>query len=100
MEYKVTARLRSGQAGPLLEALETGRLAQGEVYEEEMPGALREARLVEGRVLWTETCYCPTPLEAERSVLEVFFEDIQTEPLKGEPAAEGVPFLDYLRSAD
>ncbi len=100
MRYRVTARLRSGRTGALLEALETGRLARGEVYEEEMQRALREARVVEGLVTWTETCYCPTPLEAERSVLDVFFEDIRAEPLEGEePAAEGVALLEHLGSA-
>ena len=40
MEYLVTANLRAEQAGALLEALETGRLAAGEVYEDEMQRAL------------------------------------------------------------
>lgn len=99
MEYLVKARLRTGQAQALLEALEAGSLAEGEVYEEEMQRALREAWVEGGLVLWTETCYCPTPLKAERSVLDVYFEDIQTEPLSEEPSGEGTPFIEHLRSA-
>jgi hypothetical protein len=56
--------------------------------------------VVGGLVQWVETCFCPTPLEAERSVLDVFFEDIQTEPLSEKPPEEGVAFLDYLQSAE
>lgn len=94
----MTAKLRAEKAGELLEALEAGSLAAGEVYEEEMQRALREARVVGEEVRWQETCYCPTPLEAERSVLDVYFDQIETKPLEEEPSAEGVPLLDKLRS--
>ena len=43
MEYSVAAKIRPGMAGDLREALESGRLAEGEVYEAEMQRALREA---------------------------------------------------------
>lgn len=99
MVYAVSARLRAGKARELLEALETGRLAAGEVYEEEMQRALNEALVEKGVVRWVETCYCPTPLEAERSVLESYFEEIWTEQLEGEPRQEGQPLPDYLRAA-
>lgn len=99
MEYVVSARLKAGKALELLEALETGRLASGEVYEEEMQRALNEALVEEGVVRWVETCYCPTPLEAERLVLDNYFEDIRTEPLEGEPRQEGQLLPDYLRTA-
>jgi hypothetical protein len=98
LEYLVKAKLRVDKARELIEALESCELASGEVYEEEVQRALLEARVESGIVTWTETCYCPTPLEAERSVLEVYFEDIKTEPLAGEPSLEGVPFLEHLRS--
>ena len=99
MEYHVTAKIRSGQAGALREALESGRLAEGEVYEAEVQRALREA-VVEGEVVsWSETCYCSTPLKAERSVLELYFDQIEVEPLVGEAPSGGVPLPEHLRSA-
>ncbi|MFQ6671665.1 MAG: hypothetical protein ACE5KY_00040 [Candidatus Tectimicrobiota bacterium] len=99
MKYLVTAKLRPGQAGPLREALETGGLAVGEVYEAEMQRALAEAVVDGVEVRWIETCYCTPPLKAERSVLEVYFAEIETEPLVGEPPMDGVPLPDHLRSA-
>ena len=99
MEYLVTANLRAEQAGALLEALETGRLAAGEVYENEMQRALGDA-LVEGEAVhWIENCYCSTPLKEERSILDVYFKEIETEPLVGEPPGSGVPLTEHLRSA-
>jgi hypothetical protein len=99
MEYLVTARLRPGQAGALREALESGRLAEGEVYEDEIQRALAEA-VVEGDVVrWSETCYCSPPLKAERSVLDIYFEQIDVEPLAGKPPRGGVPLPEHLRSA-
>lgn len=99
MEYRVTARIRTGRAEALREALESGRLAEGEVYETEMQRALREA-VVEGEVVrWSETCYCSPPLKAERSVLELYFEQIEVEPLDGEPPGRGAPLPEHLRSA-
>ncbi len=99
MEYSVAAKIRSGMAGDLREAFESGRLAEGEVYEAEMQRALREA-VVEGEVVrWTETCYCSPPLKAERSVLELYFDQIEVEPLVGEPPSGGVPLPEHLRSA-
>jgi hypothetical protein len=100
MEYSVAAKIRPGMAGDLREALESGRLAEGEVYEAEMQRALREAVVEGGEVVrWTETCYCSPPLKAERSVLELYFDQIEVEPLVGEPPSGGVSLPEHLRSA-
>ena len=56
--------------------------------------------VVEGEVVrWTETCYCSPPLKAERPVLELYFDQIEVEPLVGEPPSSGVPLPEHLRSA-
>lgn len=100
MEYSVAAKIRPGMAGDLREALESGRLAEGEVYEAEMQRALREAVVEGGEVVrWTETCYCSPPLKAERSVLELYFDQIEVEPLVGEPPGRGVLLTEHIRSA-
>lgn len=33
----------------------------------------RARELADGRVKWVETCFCPTPLQEERSYWEAFF---------------------------
>lgn len=75
MRYLVQAQVKSGRANRLLEAIETEKLGLGSVAEGEYLRDMREARIAEdGTVRWVEVCYCPTPLQEERSYWEEYFD--------------------------
>ena len=80
MRYLVRARLKPGRETPLLDAIENGTLGRGSVAEGEYLRNMSEARrLASEEVRWVEVCYCPTPLEEERSYWEEFFELLQVQ---------------------
>jgi hypothetical protein len=46
-------------------------------------------------VRWTETCYCPTPLEHERAtVLDRYFTRIETRVIDKPETFDGMPLVD------
>ena len=59
-------RVLEGKEKTLREAIETGALGKGEVFEKEMQGAMQEARVSDGLITFYEICYCPSPLLQER----------------------------------
>jgi len=63
-----------------------------------MADTFRRAAVTEsGDVCWSETCYFQTPLAHERAtVLDRFFDNLTTEPIKTYQRYEGRPFLEYL----
>jgi hypothetical protein len=74
MRYLVQARVKPDRESSLLRAIESESLGQGSVAEGEYLRNMREARAGEdGTVRWVEVCYCPTPLEEERSYWEEYF---------------------------
>jgi len=75
MRYLVTARLKTGLAEPLSEAIENGTLGAGSIAGDEYSRNMEAAReLDDGRVQWVEVCYCDTPLAEERPYWEEYFE--------------------------
>ena len=75
MRYLVRARVRPGRKQPLLKAIEDETLGKGSVAEGEYLRNMKEARLcTDGTARWVEVCYCPTPLQEERSYWEQYFE--------------------------
>ena len=75
MRYLVSARLKPGQAVPLMKAIEKGYLGAGSVAGGEYLRNMMEARkLSDGTVFWIEVCFCPTPLQEERPYWEKHFE--------------------------
>ena len=54
----------------------------------------------DGRVRWSEMCFCPTPLAHEReTVLDRHFTDIETEEVDRYREFEGEPLMDRLAAA-
>ncbi len=50
-----------------------------------------------GEIVWSELCYCNSPLAHERqTVLDEHFDDISTEVIEAYEEYEGRPFMDYL----
>src|ERR1700751_961839 len=75
MRYLVRARVKPGKAKELLRAIEDRTLGQGSVAEGEYLRNMKEARLCADETAgWVEICYCPTPLQEERSYWEEYFE--------------------------
>jgi hypothetical protein len=75
MRYLVRARLKPGKAEALRTAIEQGRLGAGSVAGDEYLHNMRQARLLEdGTCKWVEVCFCPDPLQEERSYWEEYFD--------------------------
>ena len=80
MRYLVRARVKPGRERALLKAIEQQTLGQGSVAEGEYLRNMREARLCADQTArWVEVCYCPTPLQEERSYWEEYFDLTQVQ---------------------
>jgi hypothetical protein len=79
VRYLVRARVKPGSEEKLLRAIDNGTLGRGSVAGDEYLRNMRDARLIgesqSGRTArWVEICYCPAPLQEERSYWEEYFE--------------------------
>jgi len=75
MRYLVRARIKPGRESELLRAIENETLGQGSVAEGEYLRNMNDARLSDDHTArWIEVCYCPTPLQEERSYWEEYFD--------------------------
>src|ERR1700741_1850433 len=75
MRYLVRAQVKPGKEHALLSAIEDESLGRGSVAEGEYLRNMKEARLcADGTARWVEVCYCPTPLQEERSYWEEYFD--------------------------
>lgn len=75
MRYLVRARVKPGSESDLLRAIENKTLGQGSVAEGEYLRNMTDARLcADETVRWVEVCYCPAPLQEERSYWEEYFD--------------------------
>lgn len=102
MYYRVRARLRPGVAAELYRILADGSVARQRPDGAEIVASMRRAVWVGEEVHWTETCYCPTPLQHERAtVYDRFFTGMVAEaaPEGAQPPPEGVSFWERLREA-
>ena len=78
MRYLVRAKLKPGKRNDLLQAIDREQLGQGSVAEGEyLYDMARARRLADNTLCWVETCFCPTPLEEERSYWEEYFKLLQ-----------------------
>ena len=75
MRYLVRAKVKHGCERNLLKAIEEQTLGQGSVAEGEYLRNMQDARrFPDGTARWVEICYCPTPLQEERSYWEGYFD--------------------------
>jgi hypothetical protein len=75
MRYLVKAKVKSGMAAPLLEAIDDQTLGRGSIAGDEYQHDMERARVNErGEAHWVETCFCDPPLDEERPYWEKFFE--------------------------
>ena len=99
MYYAVRARLKAETATDLLRKLTDGTLEAQKPDGREIVSAMRRAVVTDtGEVAWSEVCYCSTPLAHERkTVYDLHFVDMTTEPVDGYQDHNGAPFMDHLK---
>ena len=74
MKYLVTAILKPNRQRDLIESITQQTLGRGSIAGPEYLRNMRQARLLkDGRVLWVEVCFCPTPLQEEQPYWEEYF---------------------------
>jgi hypothetical protein len=98
MLYAVSAKFIPGRAREFQTRLTDGIIAAQRPDGAEIVAAMKRARTgPDGTVRWTETCYCPTPLQHERAtVLDRYFTDIETKAIDTPETFDGVPLMDRL----
>jgi len=98
MIYEVKATFRPEKASEFWQILGDGTVARQKPDGSEIVASMKRAVVTsDGHVQWSELCYCHLPLKHEReTVLDRFFDGIQTNPISNHIDYEGEPFLDYL----
>jgi hypothetical protein len=98
MLYAVSAKLIPNRAPEFNTRLTDGSIASQRPDGAEIVAAMKRARAApDGTVRWTETCYCPTPLQHERAtVLDRYFTGIETKVIDKPETFDGVPLMDRL----
>ena len=100
MIYRVTARFRPDTAAELRRRLDDGSIAAQQPDGQEIVDSLHRAVMTDsGDVQWSEMCFCDSPLAHERAtILDRFFADVTTEPIKDYERYDGRPFMEYLQT--
>ncbi len=99
MLYRVRARFVDGKREEFFRILTDDTVAAQEPDGHEIVASMRRAVHHDDRVEWTETCYCATPLAHERAtVLDRFFQEVETEAVDSPPPLAGESFWSYLET--
>ena len=98
MIYKVTAEFIDSKAGEFYQKMTDGSIQNQKPDGPYIVDSLRKASIQEsGLIIWSELCYCNTPLAHERStVLDNYFIEITTEQIDDYEKYKGSSFWDYL----
>ena len=98
MIYHVRARFKEHTADAFLAKLTDGTISKQRPDGAEIVASMARAVVTpSGHVEWSETCFCPTPLLHERAtVLDLHFDDLETDPIDAHTTYDGRPFMEYL----
>jgi hypothetical protein len=98
MLYPVSAKLILARTPEFQTRLTDDSIAAQRPDGAEIVDAMQRARVApDGTVHWTETCYCPTPLQHERAtVLDRYFTGIETKVIDKPMSFDGEPLMDWL----
>jgi len=98
MIYKVTAKLIEGKAREFYQKLTDGTILNQQPDGQEIVDSMGRALIQQsGLIVWSECCYCSTPLAHERAtVLDHYFLDLTTELIDDYEEYEGNSFWEYL----
>ncbi len=101
MLYAVSAKLIPGRAPEFHMRLTDGSIAAQRPDGAEIVAAMERARVApDGTARWTETCYCPTPLQHERAtVLDRYFTGMETKVIDKPVTYDGAPLMDRLAAS-
>jgi hypothetical protein len=101
MLYAVSAKLIPDRAPEFHTRLTDGSIAAQRPDGAEIVAAMKRARAApDDTVRWTETCYCPMPLQHERAtVFDRYFTEIETKVIDKPETFYGVPLMDRLAGA-
>ena len=100
MIYHVTANFREETARLFLSRLSDGSIAVQKPDGQEIVASMNRAVVLpDGRIAWTQTCFCRIPLAHEReTVLEAHFDNITATAIFEHVKLDGAPFLDLLEA--
>jgi hypothetical protein len=98
MIYKVTGVFRVDKAAEYRRLLSDGTIAAQKPDGAEIVASMGRAVVTpDGRVQWSELCYCDPALKHERAtVLDRFFSSIETQEIPEYQSYQGLAFLDHL----
>ena len=98
MYYIVTARLVRLHAAEFYRRLTDGSVASQRPDGTEIVASMKRAKILpDGRVRWSEQCFCRTPLAHERAtVFDEQCEALETEVIEAYQDYDGRSFLEYL----
>ncbi|MGI9354874.1 MAG: hypothetical protein ACR2PF_06905 [Rhizobiaceae bacterium] len=99
MIYHVRATFKDETAAAFLSKLSDGTIQNQRPDGPELIASMDRAVMnPEGQIEWTELCYCDPPLAHERAtVLDLHFDDIESEPVEAYGMSEGQPFMAHLQ---
>jgi len=100
MIYKVKAKYKPEKLLAFFKKLTDGSIARQKPDGTEIVESMKRAKITESETIeWFEMCFCPTPLQHERTtVYDHFLEDISTYTAENYEEVEGDSFWDYMNS--
>ena len=101
MLYKVKAVAKRDRMSGFYTALTDGSVLNQEPDGAEIVASMQRAKITRlGVIEWFETCYCPTPLEHERSTIyDLYFEKLEARQVDGMDEIKGESFWSYLQQS-
>ena len=98
MLYKVQASFIKGKEKEFHQKLTDGTIKKQWPDGSEIIASMIRSKInPNGLIVWTETCFCPTPLAHERSTIyDNFFTDMKTEVISKHEDFEGKSFMDLI----
>ena len=99
MIYKVKAKFDDSKREEFYEKLTDGTIQNQQPDGPSMVAGIKRASIdALGLVVWSETCYCNSPLDHERTtVLDHYFTDLSAEPIEDHETYPGESFWEYLK---
>ena len=99
MHYAVSGKFLSSRSAEFLQLLTNGIIANQKPDGKEILASMERAVIDhQGTVLWSEVCYCPTPLQHEReTVYDHFFTNLETRQVDSYQDFTGQPFMAFLQ---
>jgi hypothetical protein len=98
MIYQVKAKFNFDKAREFYKKLTDGTVAKQRPDGQEIVSSMNRATIdANGKINWTELCYCATPLQHERSTLyDNYFTDMEIEIVSNIRTIPGDSFIDKL----